>query len=283
MIIIYFSITFAGLTPVAVFDSAALWAYVRPMSYLFYMILIGLFTGMMTGLTGASGVAIVVPLLNLLLGFSVHESIGTSLLVDVIASVAVAWTYFRAGNIDFASGLWVAVGSIFGAQVGALWAVGVSAGGLQIGFGLCGIIMGIMLWRRGLKSVPERQPMAGRKRYPIALLLGFGVGIITGLIGAGGGIMIMLVLLFVLGMPIHIAIGTSTLMMTLTAISGTLAYGFHGNLNLEAGIVIGLSAVVGGVICATYANRVNAKLLSRIVSVIFVGLGLVMAGIGLSA
>ncbi len=52
--------------------------------------------------------------------------------------------------------------------------------------------------------------------------------------------MILLVLLFVLGMPIHIAIGTSTLMMALTAISGTVAYGMNGNLNLEAGI--GLSA-----------------------------------------
>ncbi|MEA2102755.1 MAG: sulfite exporter TauE/SafE family protein [Thermodesulfobacteriota bacterium] len=251
---------------------------------LIIMLFIGLVTGAMTGLTGASGVAIVVPLVNLVLGLSMHEAIGTSLMVDVIASIAVAWTYFRAGNIDLRSGLWVAAGSIVGAQFGADMAIAAPGNWLQTGFGVSCIIMGIMLWRRGLNKEPERKhgPMSGSSRYLMALVLGLGVGIITGLIGAGGGVMIMLVLFFILGMPIHIAIGTSTLMMTLTALSGTIGYGLHGSLNLQAATVIGISAVAGGIMSARLANRINARILSRIVGAIFTLLGALMIALGLS-
>jgi len=55
------------------------------LSSIITMVLIGVFTGIVTGLTGVSGVMVVVPLINLLLNFSVHKSIGTSLMVDVIA------------------------------------------------------------------------------------------------------------------------------------------------------------------------------------------------------
>jgi uncharacterized membrane protein YfcA len=108
------------------------------------------------------------------------------------------------------------------------------------------------------------------------------VGVITGLIGAGGGIMIMLILLFILGMPIHVAIGTSTLMMTLTALSGTIGYGLHGSLNLQAAIVIGIRAVAGGIMSAQLANRMNAKILSRVVGTIFSLLGALMVALGLN-
>jgi len=84
------------------------------------MLLIGLITGISTGLTGASGVTIVVPLLTLFLSFSVHSAIGTSLVVDVVASLVVVYTYFRHGNIELQSGIWVLVGSVTGAQIGAI-------------------------------------------------------------------------------------------------------------------------------------------------------------------
>jgi len=88
------------------------------------LVLIGVFTGVVTGLTGASGVIVVVPLVNLLMNFSMHESIGTSLMVDIIAPLAISYTYYRHGNINIRSGVWIAIGSIFGAQVGATLLLG---------------------------------------------------------------------------------------------------------------------------------------------------------------
>jgi len=69
------------------------------------MVLIGIFADIVTGLTGASGVMVVVPLVNLLLNFSVHESIGTSLMVDVITPLLISLTYHKYRNVDLKSGI----------------------------------------------------------------------------------------------------------------------------------------------------------------------------------
>jgi len=119
------------------------------------MLLIGLLTGVSTGLTGASGVSIVVPLLTLFLGFSIHAAIGTSLVVDVVASLAVMYTYYRHGNIEIRSGVWVLLGSVAGAQIGALIAAKLPDSGLGIGFGLGMIVMGIIIWLRSRKTTKE--------------------------------------------------------------------------------------------------------------------------------
>jgi len=74
------------------------------------MILIGVFTGIVTGLTGASGVMVVVPLTTVLLGFPIHEAIGTSLMVNVVSSLAITYIYYKNGNVDLRSGIWIAIG-----------------------------------------------------------------------------------------------------------------------------------------------------------------------------
>jgi len=114
------------------------------------MILIGIFTGIVTGLTGASGVMTIVPLVNMLLNFSIHESIGTSLMVDIIAPLAISYTYYKHGNVDIKSGIWIAIGSIFGAQLGATFAAGIPEVGLGGAFGVFMAIMGVVIWKMGL-------------------------------------------------------------------------------------------------------------------------------------
>jgi len=109
-----------------------------------------------------------------------------------------------------------------------------------------------------------------------SLLLGFGIGIVTGILGAGGGGMILIVLIFVLDFPLHVAIGTSVLIMAITATSGTIGYALHGNIKPGAGLVIGFSAVGGGILSALFANRVKEQKLAKAIGIIFMGLGIVM-------
>ncbi|HRR39510.1 MAG TPA: sulfite exporter TauE/SafE family protein, partial [Candidatus Paceibacterota bacterium] len=116
----------------------------------FIMILIGIFTGVVTGLTGASGVMVVVPLVNIFLSFSIHEAIGTSLIVDVLSPLAISYIYYKHGNLDIKSGIWIAVGSILGAQLGAGFAAGIPEMGLSGAFGIFMIIMGVIIWQKGL-------------------------------------------------------------------------------------------------------------------------------------
>jgi len=247
------------------------------------LVLIGIFTGVVTGLTGASGVMIVVPLVNILLQFSIHESIGTSLIVDIMAPLAISYVYFKNKNLDIKSGIWIAIGSIIGAQIGALFAANIPEIGLGGAFGIFMIIMGIIIWRKGLSHESLSKAMkkvvkfeTQTQKIVTALILGLIVGLMTGILGAGGGGMILLILIFVLDFPLRVAIGTSALIMAITACSGTIGYALQGNVRPIAGVILGLSAAASGVISARFANKTNEQILSKAVGIIFVILGIIM-------
>ena len=115
-----------------------------------------------------------------------------------------------------------------------------------------------------------------RQRILAALTLGFDVGIITGIFGAGGGLMITLILVFILDYPIHLAIGTSTIIMAITALSGMLGYTIHGNIKGLAGLALGATVALAATLASKYANTVNEKALSKIVAAVFIALGAAM-------
>ncbi|MDD3735178.1 MAG: sulfite exporter TauE/SafE family protein [Candidatus Pacebacteria bacterium] len=248
------------------------------------MILIGIFTGLVTGLTGASGVMVVVPLLTVFLDFPIHKAIGTSLMVDIMAPLSISYIYFKHGNIDIKSGIWIAVGSIFGAQLGATFAAGTPELGLSGAFGIFMIIMGVVIYKKGLnqESIVKKMKKVvkfetEKQKIITALILGILIGIMTGIFGAGGGGMILIILIFVLNFPLRVAIGTSALIMAITALSGTIGYALHGNIQPIAGLILGISAAGSGVVSARFANKINEQILSKVVGIIFIILGVIMS------
>ena len=252
-------------------------------SQIIIMILIGLFTGIVTGLTGASGVMVVVPCLTILSNFSIHEAIGTSLMINIITAAAISYVYYKHGNIELKAGIWIAVGSILGSQVGSFFAAGIKSMGLGIAFAIFMIVMGILIWWKGINSQAIAEQTRGifklqtsKQKIFASLGLGLFVGIMTGIFGAGGGGMILIILIFVLNFPLHLAIGTSAFLMTITACSGTIGYALQGNVRLIPALIIGLSSVVSGIAGARFANRVNEQILGKVVGVIFVLLGIIM-------
>lgn len=251
------------------------------MSTIVIKVLIGLVTGIVVGLTGASGVIVVVPMLTMLLGFPIHMAIGTSLFMDVITPLPVAWSYYRNGHINLKSGLWLAVGALLGAQVGALVAnTSISGEVMSKGFVLLMFVIAIAMWIKS--SRPERKasdvPLAAmtNKNRCITFGIGLVLGTISGMFGAGGGVMFLLVLMLVLKYPTHMAIGTSTLIMAFTAFSGTLGYAFHGHVDFPSGLVIAVGSIAGGLLSARFANQASEKMLNRIVGSVFACLGIVM-------
>ena len=248
--------------------------------YVFSIIIIGLLAGSVTAMTGASGVIVVVPLTNLLLSFPMYLSIGTSLLVDTISCLAISYSYYRSDRVDMRSGIWVALGCILGAQIGASLVNRISSPKLGTSFGIVLVIMGIVMWKKGISQTnvtakTSRLLKAGpRQRAAMALGIGLLVGMQAGVLGIGGGIYIFLILVFIFHYGLHKAIGTSTFIMSMTACSGAMGYALRNNMNYGAGIGIGLSAVLGGFLSARLANRFNERTLARVISCIFISLGI---------
>lgn len=247
-------------------------------------ILIGLGTGLVVGITGASGVLLVVPLLTIIMGMPMQIAIGTSLFVDVITSVIVMISYYRHGSVNLRAALWLAVGAILGAQAGAHFSnLLIASDGkiLNIGFLIFLFAMAISMWlKKTDKPANEEKPhrlavMNWRNRL-ITFGIGLVLGINSGLFGAGGGMAFFLVLLLILKYPTKLAIGTSTTIMALTAISGTAAYAIHGSVDYSVGVIIAIAASAAGLASARLAHKIPEKVLNRMVGAVFVAIGILM-------
>ncbi|MDK2902820.1 MAG: uncharacterized protein PWQ93_739 [Clostridiales bacterium] len=252
------------------------------------ILFIGCIAGIVTGLIGASGVMVVVPAL-VMLGYATSDAIGASLFIDTIASLVVAWTYYQNKNLNLKQGVWIAIGSVGGAQIGSLISPLIPDAGLNSAFSIFLVITAIIFWFRGAKggaadvtaddTAVQQSGILKLLRSNViisGLLLGILVGIISGLLGAGGGVMILLILVFVMRYNMHEGIGTSTLIMAFTAASGTIGHAISSNLPLKAAIYGAIGTLIGGRFAARFANRVNEKVLSRVVGGVFAVLAVTM-------
>lgn len=214
--------------------------------------LIGVLGGFFSGLFGVGGGIILVPLLILVLGYGQKLASGTSLAVIVPTAIAGTVSYAATGSVDWVAGACLGAGAIGGSLVGTWLLHRLHVVLLRWLFIVFLIVVAVQM----VFTVPERD--LGLEMTPtLALLLvgvGFIVGVLSGLLGVGGGVIVVPVLILVFGVSDLIAKGTSLLMMIPTALTGTIANYRRGNVDLRAAVVVGLLAViasVGGSLVAT--------------------------------
>jgi len=248
----------------------------------FEFILLGLLTGAIAGITGASGVLIMVPILSTFFDLSLPVILGTSLFVDVIVSISVSSAYARSKNVEIKGILWILIGTLLGAQIGSFFVVSISRSFIVFALVIGMIFFGIKMWRSGLAHhkrnaliVPEK--ISFYLRTPIGMMIsGLIIGLATGIFGAGGGLIIFIILYSFLKFPLKKAVGTSSFVMLLTALSGVAGYASHGNLDISLGLIIGISAAIGGALSSVIANKINEELLTRIIGGFFIFFAVVM-------
>ena len=247
-------------------------------------ILLGLFVGIITGITGASGVLVMVPIFSTFFDIPLPVVLGTSLLVDVIASASVSYAYARAKNLDIRGTVWILVGSLMGAQIGSFFVVSVSRAFIMLVLAICMIFFGVKMWKNGRpKSENKKLGLEVSDKFskylqtPVGMLIcGLVIGLTTGIFGAGGGLTVFIILYTFLKFPIKKAVGTSSFIMLVTALSGVVGYFENDILDLKLGLIIGLSAAVGGALSSIFANRIKEEILARFIGAFFVFFALLM-------
>lgn len=245
-------------------------------------VLLGLFVGGVTGITGASGILILVPILSTFFNLPLSIILGTSLLVDVIASVPVSYTYARANNLDIKGTAWLIVGALFGAQIGSYFVMSVSKVFIMAILALGMIFFGIKMWQSGISknkhfSITLSCSLSNFLRTQVGMItVGLIIGLTTGIFGAGGGLTVFVILYSFLNFSLKKAIGTSSFVMLLTALSGVMGYWENGNLDIVLGLTIGISAAIGGAMSSILANKMNEELLARFIGIFFIFLAFVM-------
>lgn len=213
---------------------------------------------------GVGGGFIIVPLLNLVVMLPIKQAVATSLLSIIATSISATTVYVRKKLVDFKLGLCLEISSIIGVMLGANLLYILSE--LFIAFLLSIVLVyaGIRMFiTKTEKNVGDGGYKGNTYRYEFKyhnLLFGvigsFFAGMASGLLGIGGGIIKLPILVLILSVPMHVAIGTSLFMISITSTTGSIIHIVRGLVNYELGIV----AMAGGLIGAQIGSRIGLKI-----------------------
>ncbi len=244
-------------------------------------LLAGLGAGLGTGFAGMSAAAVISPMLIVLLGLPSYEAVGIALASDVLASAVSAYTYGKNKNLDIRNGLVMMAAVLLFTLVGSYLAsllpsrtMGSFSMGMTLLLGLKFIVRPVLTTKETMQAVSRR------KRLVQSLVCGSLVGFICGFVGAGGGMMLLLILTSVLGYELKTAVGTSVFIMTFTALTGAVSHFAIGGLpDLWTLLFCILSTLLFARIAAKLANKAQPKTLNRVTGVVLTALGLIMLAV----
>ncbi|MEX2482526.1 MAG: sulfite exporter TauE/SafE family protein [Gammaproteobacteria bacterium] len=206
----------------------------------------GLVIGLLLGLTGGGGSILTVPLLVYVVGLDAKVAIATSLLVVGLASLAALLPHSRAGHVYWHTGFVFGGAGMAGAYSGGWVARYIPDAVLLLFFAAIMLASGVaMLRRRPLLPIPEDVPATIKRSWVRIVGDGFVVGIVTGLVGAGGGFLVVPALALLGGLPMHAAIGTSLLVIAMKSFAGLAGYISHVPIDGISAFIVGLLAIAG--------------------------------------
>lgn len=185
----------------------------------------GMGAGLGTGFAGMSAAAVISPMLITFLHMDPYMAVGIALSSDVLASAVSAYTYHKNKNLDIRNGLIMMVSVLLFTVVGS-WVASKVPSATMGGFSVfMTFLLGIKFIVRPVMTTKEAmQGVSAKKRAIQSIVCGVIIGFICGFIGAGGGMMMLLILTSVLGYELKTAVGTSVFIMAFTALTGAASH-----------------------------------------------------------
>lgn len=260
----------------------------------------GLLVGTLTGLFGVGGGFLITPLLSVGFGMPYALVIGSSLSFTIGTASSGMSRHVRLGNFEPRCTLILAATSMVAAVLGATLNqfLNGTLGPAQyrnMMDGLFVVLLAGVAWLVGRNRPPHRSgksvlqrlrlppyvdlPAARLRRVSLPGVCGVGlvVGLMTGMMGIGGGVLFMPLLVLVVGLGPHQAVGTSLGVVVFSAAAGTIKYGLDGNVNLWLVTALLASSVFGVQVGARICDRLHARGLRRYFAIL---VGLVAAAVG---
>lgn len=209
------------------------------------------------------------------LGLPAYEAVGIALASDVLASAASAYTYGKNKNLDIKNGFVMMVMVLIFTLVGSFAASHVPNTAMGNFSVMMTFLLGIKFMVKPVMATKESMLAVSRKRQLVqSVISGMAVGFICGFIGAGGGMMMLLLLTGVLGYELKTAVGTSVFIMAFTAFTGAVTHFAIGGIpDLYCLAFCVASTLLWARIAAKFANKASAKTLNRATGVVLTVLG----------
>ena len=243
----------------------------------------GMGAGLGTGFAGMSAAAVITPVLVTFLGIEPYTAVGIALASDVLASAVSAYTYGKNKNLDIKNGLVmmcaVLAFTVVGSFVSSLLPPA-TMGNFSV---FMTLLLGIKFIVKPVMTTKEDMSSGSMKSKIIkSIICGSIVGFICGFVGAGGGMMMLLLLTSIMGYELKTAVGTSVFIMAFTALTGSVSHFAMGSLPEILPLVLCVVfTLIWARIAAKFANKASPIVLNRATGVILVILGAVVLGFSL--
>ena len=238
----------------------------------------GMGAGLGTGFAGMSAAAVITPMLVTFLKMEPYEAVGIALASDVLASAVSAYTYGKNKNLDIQNGSVMMVFVLLLTLVGSWISSKVSSNTMGSFSVVMTMLLGVKFILKPVMTTKETMAQVSpQKRLVQSVICGSLIGFICGFIGAGGGMMMLLILTSVLGYELKTAVGTSVFIMTFTALTGAIShFAIGGAPDWTVFVLCVVFTLIWARIAAVFANKATPKTLNRATGVILVILGIVV-------
>ena len=243
----------------------------------------GMGAGLGTGFAGMSAAAVISPMLITFLGMPAYQAVGIALASDVLASAASAYTYGKNKNLDIRNGL-IMMAAVFVMTMVGSWLASLMPDSTMGSFSvIMTFLLGVKFIAKPVMTTKEiMNGVSKRVRMIQSVVCGIVIGFICGFVGAGGGMMMLLILTSVLGYELKTAVGTSVFIMTFTAFTGAVSHFAIGGLpDIGCLVLCIIFTLIWAEIAARFANKAEPITLNRVTGAVLVILGLVMIGVNL--
>ena len=245
---------------------------------IFVCFIAGAGAGIGTGFAGMSAAAVIGPMLITFLDVPAYEAVGVGLISDVLASLISAYTYKKSGNLDIKNSLPLLVSVLMVTMIGSLVASFLPEQAMSGTMQIAMIIIGLRFLLKPVTTTKEQlEEVSPKNRLIKAIVGGIFVGFICGFVGAGGGMMLLLVLTTFLGYPMHMAVGTSVFIMAFTALTGGVSHFVIGGFpDVFCLLLCVVFTLLWARIAAKIANKSNAIILNRVVGIVMITISMVI-------
>ena len=238
----------------------------------------GIGAGLGTGFAGMSAAAVISPMLITFLGIPAYQAVGIALASDVLASAVSTKQYWKNKNIDVKNGIVMMISVLCFTLVGS-YVASIVPNAVMGNFSMVmTLLLGIKFIVKPVMTTKEKmETVSKKKRFIQSIICGTIIGFICGFIGAGGGMMMLLILTSVLGYELKTAVGTSVFIMTFTALTGAISHFSIGGIpDLASLVFCVLSTLLFARIAAKFANKAEPKVLNRVTGVVLSLIGSVI-------
>jgi uncharacterized membrane protein YfcA len=217
--------------------------------------------GLALGMLGGGGSILTTPILLYAVHLPAKEAIATSLIVVGVTSIAALIPHARAGNVAWRTGLVFGGAGMAGAYAGGRLAALLDERLLLGLFAAMMLATAVAMFRKR-KDAPADGTAAPRAVWKI-VADGLVVGVVTGLVGAGGGFLVVPALVLLGGLAMHQAVGTSLLVIALKSFAGYAGHAAHVDIDLQLAGMVSSAAVLGSILGGRLARMVAADMLRR--------------------